>query len=747
MFVMARTLVLLVVSVVLWTAISADEVENKADDMAKAIEQQNKKVEEQSEAMEKAIDDKGKLVDDKEEEEKFEKASEKMDAVGDAAERNFDQKANLADKIADETNTAIENQSKKVEALGNEADVTEDRASKLVEKIGLTNQVADPTKRTSDMIEPSKVVVFPDSAVRGTDTRNMQIKEFHPKDGKGKWLAVHIPDRMTYPRKNVKIIASKKVADELHRVVGPNKDTLAKEIQTILGVDEETLQRMIAKGQQNDEMSKEGDDDDDDDSEEDDDDDDDNDNDNDNDDDENDEGESPGDEEFNDGKISEMCDSKSVEDKNDKLTDLLAIKNRHTKACKTLRKHKKKVQDGSGVDTGIDDEDEDDPKVHVEQPEGFELRWEDILNNFKHFNLKRRKKICRLFGLQSERCHKAKKRRHGFKRKLKHYLLRMLRKFLKNNRNEFQDYLSNKLKDALAGRLKPADDGLLHIYSKNSGNMNMEDFLKDLNDDLKPRLDANVPALPQSSTNQDPLTMDDNTVGGGVFQVTPQMNKLAENEGQEPPSDAVTALNNIIHPLLNDQDNKMDEKLQTKILQEELGHVNAEQQEQEREKAKDASINDRLMYMFQLQNLASHKPATPANGEIGGQPISVVNPHQVSLMQMDLPDKNPDIPLLGSRLSKPSVARAKTRKRVPFVRKPVLSVMKPVLPFRKRVLPFRIPRPRPRLVGTFRIKNPTLRPTMMRFWKRSYGINKKLTEKKVKYLRRMARKRSKRKSF
>lgn len=60
--------------------------------MAKAIEQQNKKVEEQSEAMEKAIDDKGKLVDDKEEEEKFEKASEKMDAVGDAAERNFDQK-------------------------------------------------------------------------------------------------------------------------------------------------------------------------------------------------------------------------------------------------------------------------------------------------------------------------------------------------------------------------------------------------------------------------------------------------------------------------------------------------------------------------------------------------------------------------------------------------------------------------------------------------------------------------------
>lgn len=177
------------------------------------------------------------------------------------------------------------------------------------------------------------------------------------------------------------------------------------------------------------------------------------------------------------------------------------------------------------------------------------------------------------------------------------------------------------------------------------------------------------------------------------------------------------------------------------------GHVNSEQEEQERQKAKDASINDRLMYMFQLQNFASHKPATPANGEIGGQPISVVNPHQVSLMQMDLPDKNPDIPLLGSRLSKPSVARAKTSKRVSFIRKPVLSVMKPVLPFRKRVLPFRTPRLTPRLVGTFRIKTPAWRPTARSFWKRNYGTDNKRTEKKVKYLRRMARKRSKRKTF
>ena len=388
---------------------------------------------------------------------------------------------------------------------------------------GSTSPVSDSTKRTGQMIEPSKVVVFPDSAVRGTDIRNMQIKEFHPKHGEGKWLAVHIPDHMGYPRRNVKIIASKKVANELQRVVGPNRETLAREIESILGVDEKTLKNMISEGQEGDDDNAEGDDDedDDDDSEDDDDDDD-------NDDDENDE-EFPGDKHFNDDEIPG-------------------------------RKQKKKA--GSGV------EDEDDnPKVHVEQPEGFELRWEDILNNFKHFSLKRRKKICKLFALHNNRCRKARKRKRGFRRKLKRYLLHMLKKFLKSNKSDFENYLSSKLKDASAGRIKPSEDGLLHVYSKNSGNMNMEDFLKDLTDGSQPRLGA----LTQSSTNQDPLTVDEDAMGDGIFKVTPQMNKLASDEGQEPPSDAVSALNNIIHPLLNDQDNKMDEKLQTKILQEELG--------------------------------------------------------------------------------------------------------------------------------------------------------------------------------
>ena len=75
--------------------LKADEVETKADNMAEAIAQQNKKVEEESKAMEKAIDEKGKQVDTEEQEDKFEKASEKVDAMGNAADKKFEQKGNI----------------------------------------------------------------------------------------------------------------------------------------------------------------------------------------------------------------------------------------------------------------------------------------------------------------------------------------------------------------------------------------------------------------------------------------------------------------------------------------------------------------------------------------------------------------------------------------------------------------------------------------------------------------------------
>ena len=96
-----------------------------------------------------------------------------------------------------------------------------------------------------------------------------------------------------------------------------------------------------------------------------------------------------------------------------------------------------------------------------------------------------------------------------------------------------------------------------------------------MNDGTPPQLGkGGGTPLSQTTGNSDALSIDSNTVNGGVFRVTPQMNsnKLT-SEGYETPPDAVSALNNIIHPLLNDQDNKLDEKLQTRILEEELGET------------------------------------------------------------------------------------------------------------------------------------------------------------------------------
>ena len=135
--------------------------------------------------------------------------------------------------------------------------------------------------------------------------------------------------------------------------------------------------------------------------------------------------------------------------------------------------------------------------------------------------------------------------------------------------------------------------------------------------------------------------------------------------------------------------------------------------------------------MYQLQNLASHKKeVTAPNGAIGGQPISVVNPHQVSLMQMELPDKNPDIPLLRTSSSKPAVTPEKTHSRT-------------------RVVPLRRILNRPRLLGSLRLRyvNGRWRPTLRRFWKRSFVKSKRRKKRKIKGLRRIGRKISKRKSF
>ena len=312
------------------------------------------------------------------------------------------------------------------------------RKNSTLVSTGPVDQINTPTKRNgADKIEPSKVVVFPDSAVHGTDTTNMQIKEFHPKGGKAKWLAVHIPDIMPYPRKNLKIFASKNAAKDLQRVVGPNKASLAMEIQSILGVDEDTLHRMITQGESNDGMNKGEDDDDDGEDEE-------------RDEDEGDTDNSDNDamgDPLNDVETSESCDdSEYIKDtKGNKGT--FSDKLRKAKMCKAKNKSTRKIHDGSANVNRLreDEDDQDRPKVHVEQPLGFELRWEDVLNNFKNFNAKRKRKICKLFDLQNDVCTRVRRhRKRNFTKRLKHYLLQMLTKFLKKNKNDFQDYLSGE---------------------------------------------------------------------------------------------------------------------------------------------------------------------------------------------------------------------------------------------------------------------------------------------------------------
>ena len=112
--------------------------------------------------------------------------------------------------------------------------------------------------------------------------------------------------------------------------------------------------------------------------------------------------------------------------------------------------------------------------------------------------------------------------------------------------------------------------------------MTIDNFLEDLSDGTPPQLseggvgDGNHLIMSQSPSNSDMLPVDDRPVNDGVFHVTQPMNSNKngdENNRDDNPPEAVSALNNIIHPLLNDQDNKIDEKLQTKILQEELGEA------------------------------------------------------------------------------------------------------------------------------------------------------------------------------
>ena len=78
-----------------WLSFSTEKVTDKNDAMVKSIANQNQKVEEETNKLVKAIEENSKKVESKEEEEKFQKASNKVDQLmkdgDDAVELKGDQ--------------------------------------------------------------------------------------------------------------------------------------------------------------------------------------------------------------------------------------------------------------------------------------------------------------------------------------------------------------------------------------------------------------------------------------------------------------------------------------------------------------------------------------------------------------------------------------------------------------------------------------------------------------------------------
>ncbi|XP_032241471.2 MATH and LRR domain-containing protein PFE0570w isoform X3 [Nematostella vectensis] len=355
---MRGTLLLLFALVAHGGSVFGDNVESQADAMARAIESESKLVEAQSDAMVGAINAKARTVDSAEAEQKFERASQKTENVMDSAEQAVEDKASKAEEKQNRAEDKMEALSKKVERIANtdSSNSTTARDSRPVilgsepvtRQAAERNTVKQDDKDAKNTIEPSKIVVLPDVAIKGTDPSNMQVKELQGKKSKGLWLAVHIPDKANVGRP-LKIIATKNAANDLERVVGPNKETLFKELQTIIGVDADTLREMLKAGEiQNDKLKHrpvhhDDDDDSDDDEEKEDDDDDDNDD----DDTKNSDDDKEGESDENDKKQGD-ADNEDKEDSGDQDNN-----------CDDTENQDKDDDDDSKDDNKDDDKDED----------------------------------------------------------------------------------------------------------------------------------------------------------------------------------------------------------------------------------------------------------------------------------------------------------------------------------------------------------------------------------------------------
>lgn len=384
-------------------------------------------------------------------------------------------------------------------------------------------------------------MVLPDEAVQGTDTENMQIKEIGGQGRSSKWLAVHIPDNVTH-FKPVKIISSENAAADLEKIVGPNRETLAKELQTIIGVDGKTLNKMITDALQNekrkskktnkaedddeeendndkyedenndsDEAENNADDDDDDDEEEkekqkDDDDDDNQDDINEDEDDEN-----------EDGSADDNQDCKTKDNNEDTtqhkainsttLGDLtsqaIALYEMKLKTCKGKKsKHGDKSVNNLRIPVGKEknkvkyknykaDSGKNKETPSMQDPPGMTLA--DYLNGVKAKRKKENKKdfgkLCNLlkFGaLNIPSCNKHQHKQRHFHSHSRHShhsfdLDKMFRKLLKTNTGQFDSKMYNALKQLTMDRVQTSKDGNVHVFPHHGPHRNTyEEALNEL---------------------------------------------------------------------------------------------------------------------------------------------------------------------------------------------------------------------------------------------------------------------------
>lgn len=458
--------------------------------------------------------------------------------------------------------------------------------------------------KAKDKIEPSKVVVLPDVAIRGTDSNNMQIKELKSQKSHGIWLAVHIPDNATSPLRPVKILSTKQAADDLEKIVGPNKETMFKELQTIIGVDGATLRKMLKAGQidgrrhrkihkideeeedEDEDEDSDGESDEDEEEEEKENEEDDSGDDTKCQDDEDDEEseeeeEEDEDEEDDDGKQRRKHKNKQSQEKlnnqskqMDKASNKAGKNPKHGKKCSGNNLLPWTLNDGgSGAETN---------GSSVLQPEGHQTPLANMLNKI-HVRLKRKRAckhpknpIIQELCKQMNKHHKNPRpnwnqpRRHLHLSHKKYYrhLKRLMRKFLNRHSGRQAHQVLQYMNLLLSDQLRLSPDGIVHLYPNRNGKANnYGDGFKALANDMSATKGPNTPPL-------EPPIMDDTMYNGNVIRVPVPGNTRGTTTSPDVgimSNSQANVLNNQVHTKLGDP-HSSDGDTQMQMLKEELGN-------------------------------------------------------------------------------------------------------------------------------------------------------------------------------